>query len=337
MEELIAPILLDHLGEPLLETQPVSAHASDRKLLRLLTRHGTYIAIKDSSPEEFCAFTQLTRHFSSYSLPVPRILHSDSVNLVTIVEDLGQKTLLETLLELRGDDERVPEEVVRLYENAITVLPRFQVEAGRSVDFSACFPERKFDKQNMLFDMEFFLTEYVKRLSFEVDEERLRGDFDTLASFLMEAEDHFFMYRDFQARNIVVRNGFSVGFVDYQGGRAGPLQYDVVSLLFQSRAALPETLRAHLLDTYLSACSHYIDLDKELFVVHFEGFVLIRLMQVLGTYAKQGLGAKKQYFIDSLPFALRNVEQVLTSLSLPLELPTLRALLQTVVERGVPR
>lgn len=336
MEELIAQILLNHLGEPLLETQPVSAHASDRKLLRLTTRGGTYIAIKDSSKEEFQAFTSLTRHFSSFSLPVPQILHSDPSHLVTLVEDLGQKTLLETLLEARGDQETVPDPVVKLYEDAISILPRFQVQAGRSVDFSTCFPERRFDKQNMLFDMEFFLAEYVRRLRFEVDEEKLREDFDALALFLMQAENRFFMYRDFQARNIVVRDGVSVGFVDYQGGRAGPLQYDVVSLLFQSRAALPEKLRARLLTAYLSACSEYLDLDKELFVVHFEGFVLIRLMQVLGTYAKQGLGAKKQYFVDSLPFALRNVEQVLTTLSLPLKLPVLRGLLRQVVERGVP-
>lgn len=336
MEELIAPILSAQLGETLVEMRPISAHASDRKLLRLKTGNGRYVAVKDSSPDEFRAFTNLTKHFSSYSLPVPRILCSEPRYLLTIVEDLGDKTLLETLLEERGDREEVPDRLIRLYEDAISVLPRFQVEAGATIDFTSCYPERRFDRKNMLFDMEFFLVEYVRRLGFEVQDERLRGDFEALANFLMRADSHFFMYRDFQARNIVVKDSERVGFVDYQGGRAGPLQYDVVSILYQSRAALPLAMRQHLLQRYLDACCQYVLVDRSLFVVYFEGFVLIRLMQVLGTYAKQGLGAKKRYFLESLPFALRNVEQVLSTLSLPLDLPTLRELLLRIVERGAP-
>lgn len=269
------------------------------------------------------AFVSFSRHFRDHGLPVPEVyVYADDCSLY-LQQDLGDMTLLDTLHQERSSsDIPFPDGVTKLYEHVLELLPRFQIEAGATIDYGKCHPNSDFSSDALRSDMASFSRELVPRLLPDYDTQRLQGDFCVLIDFLARARGGFFLYRDFQSRNVMILDG-QPWFIDFQGGRQGPLQYDVVSLLYQSSAKIPPDARGRLLNYYLTHACNYTPLDLEDFLHYLGGFIVSRMVQVLGVYGREGLGAGKAYFQASIPTALDTLVQELQSGSLGFPLPHL--------------
>jgi predicted ester cyclase len=218
--------------------------------------------------------------------------------------------------------------MVLVYQRVLEVLPRFQVEGGKVVDYSVAYPHPAFDRQSILWDLNYFKYHFLKLAHVSFNEARLEQDFKRFANFLLRADRRHFLYRDFQSRNIMLREG-DPWFIDYQGGRRGALQYDIASLLYDAKAALPEAVREQLLTHYLDALERYLPVDREQFRQFYRGYVLVRIMQAMGAYGYRGFFERKIRFLQSVPPAIDNIEQLLAEGDFPVELPELR----TVFER----
>jgi len=212
--------------------------------------------------EENRAFLSFTRAFLGVGLPVPEVYAADEEGGVYLLEDLGDTTLFDALDEARAaGGGRFPESVIPVYEDVVRWLPQFQVRGGRAVDYSVAYPREAFDRQSILWDLNYFKYHFLKLAHVPFSEARLERDFDTLIGLLLEADREHFLYRDFQSRNIMLQDG-SPRFIDYQGGRRGALAYDIASLLFDAKADLPDELRQALLEQYLDALADETPIDS---------------------------------------------------------------------------
>ena len=213
-------------------------------------------------------------------------------------------------------------QVVEAYRKVIATLPRFQIEAGRDLNYKVCYPRASFDRQSIAWDLNYFKYYFLRLAGIPFNEQALEDDFSRLTKFLLTADRDYFLYRDFQSRNIMLRDGQPY-FLDYQGGRKGALQYDVASLLYDAKADLPPELRQQLLDHYLDALGGFIDLKREAFMQHYYAYVYVRIMQALGAYGFRGFYERKAHFLQSVPYALKNLRWLLHNVTLPIALPTL--------------
>jgi len=302
--------------------EPLGAHASKRTIFRLHGARGSVIGVHNLNKPQNRAFIGFTTHFKSVGLPVAEIFGQHPSEESYLEEDLGTTTLLDLHLSSRGQVDEITPDALGLYQEAASWLPKFQVVAGKTFDYSLCHQSQVYDRRGMLWDMNFFLNSFVREYGVQFDQGKLEQDFEVLSNFLAQAGAEYFMYRDFQARNIMIRDGKPY-FIDYQEGRRGPLQYDVVSLVYQSKANLPPEARKAILQTYLDSLAEIIPVDRERFLGFYQGFVFMRLMQVLGTYGEQGLKQKKEYFKQSIPFALKNLGHLLETIALPVDAPEL--------------
>ena len=213
-------------------------------------------------------------------------------------------------------------EVVEAYRKVVAVLPRFQVEAGRDLNYKVCYPRGSFDRQSIAWDLNYFKYYFLRLAGIPFNEQALEDDFSRLTKFLLSAPHDYFLYRDFQSRNIMLRDGQPF-FLDYQGGRKGALQYDIASLLYDAKADLPPELRQQLLDHYLDTLAGFIELDRDAFMQHYYAYVYVRIMQALGAYGFRGFYERKAHFLQSVPYALKNLRWLLHNVELPIALPTL--------------
>jgi aminoglycoside/choline kinase family phosphotransferase len=204
----------------------------------------------------------------------------------------------------------------------LAILPQFQIEAGRDLNYKVCYPRASFDHQSIAWDLNYFKYYFLRLAEIPFSEPALERDFGRLSKFLLTAEHKYFLYRDFQSRNIMLRDRQTF-FLDYQGGRQGALQYDVASLLYDAKADLPPHVGQELLDHYLDRLADFIPLDREAFMRHYYAYVYVRIMKALGAYGFRGFFERKPHFLQSVPFALKNVRWLLHNVQLPIELPTL--------------
>jgi aminoglycoside/choline kinase family phosphotransferase len=321
----------ERFHSPVTHVHPLQGQlgGSGRQIIRLSNEKNTAIGIVYGVREENVAFLEFSKHFRAHGLPVPEIYGEDLDHGVYLEEDLGNTTLYEFLSKNR-DAATIAPPVVEAYRKVVAILPRFQVEAGRDVNYEACYPIGSFDRQSVAWDLNYFKYYFLRLAGVPFNEQALEDDFGRLTDFLMSAERHYFLYRDFQSRNIVLHDGQPY-FVDYQGGRKGALQYDIASLLFDAKADLPPELRQELLDHYLDALSGYIKVDREAFLKHYYAYVYVRILQALGAYGFRGFYERKQHFLQSVPFALKNLRWLLHHVTLPIELPTLMAAFQSML------
>jgi len=295
--------------------------ASGRNIMRLSGDAQTAIGVLYNVREENAAFLEFSRHFRRHGLPVPEIYGDDLSQGAYLEEDLGDTTLFEFLSENR-DDETIAPSVVEAYRKTIAVLPRFQVEAGRTVNYKVAYPRASFDRQSIAWDLNYFKYYFLRLAGVPFNEQALEDDFARLTRFLLTADHGYFLYRDFQSRNIMLRDG-EPWFLDYQGGRKGALQYDIASLLYDAKADLPPSVREHLLEHYLRQLSKFIPVDRTAFLRHYYPYVYVRIMQALGAYGFRGFYERKPLFLQSVPYALKNVRWLLHNVELPVALPTL--------------
>ena len=296
---------------------------SGRKIIRLSNEKSSAIGILYDVREENVAFLEFSRHFRRHGLPVPEIYAEELSAGAYLEEDFGDTTLFEFLSRNRSGAGIAPA-AVDAYRKAVEVLPRFQVGAGSDLDYSVCYPIASFDRQSIAWDLNYFKYYFLRLAGIPFSERALENDFGRLTDFLLNAPCDYFLYRDFQSRNIMLRDGQPF-FLDYQGGRKGALQYDIASLLYDAKADLPPELRQELLDHYLDALARFIKLDREEFMRYYYAYVYVRILQALGAYGFRGFYERKPHFLQSVPYALKNLRWLLHNVTLPVELPALMA------------
>ncbi len=321
--DILKQLFEQHFHAPAAEVKPLQGElgGSGRKIIRLSGGGSSAIGILYDVREENVAFLEFSRHFRRHGLPVPEIYAEDLDQGAYLEEDLGGTTLFEFLSKNRTNEEIAPQ-VVEAYRRVIAVLPRFQIEAGRDLNYAVCYPRASFDRQSIAWDLNYFKYYFLRLAGIALNEQALEDDFDRLTEFLLSAPHDYFLYRDFQSRNIMWHDGQPF-FLDYQGGRKGALQYDVASLLYDAKADLPPELRQRSLDHYLDTVAGFIKLDRGEFMKYYYAYVYVRIMQALGAYGFRGFYERKAHFLQSVPYALKNLRWLLHNVTLPIALPTL--------------
>ena len=307
---------------PVARVQPLQGQlgGSGRKIIRLANDKLSTIGILYDVREENIAFLEFSRHFRRHGLPVPEIYAEDLSQGAYLEEDLGDTTLYEFLSNNRAGASISPS-VVGAYRKVLAALPRFQIEASRDLNYKVCYPRASFDRQSIAWDLNYFKYYFLRLAGVPFNEQALEDDFRRLTKFLLSAEHSYFLYRDFQSRNIMLCGGQPF-FLDYQGGRRGALQYDIASLLYDAKADLPPELRQELLDHYLEILARF-KIDREEFMLHYYPYVYIRIMQALGAYGFRGFFEGKAHFLQSVPYALKNLHWLSEHVKLPIALPML--------------
>src|SRR6476619_3195497 len=303
---------------------------SGRVIVRLAAGEQSAIGILYEVREENAAFIEFSRHFRRHGLPVPEIYADDLRHGAYLEQDLGDTTLFEFLVANRAG-ENIGPAVVDAYIKVVQILPRFQVEAGRDLNYKVCYPRGSFDRQSIAWDLNYFKYYFLRLAGIAFSEQALENDFSRLTKFLLTAPRDCFLYRDYQSRNVMLLNGEPF-FLDYQGGRKGALHYDIASLLYDAKADLPPALRQKLLDHYTDALLGMIGMEREAFMHHYYAFVYVRIMQALGAYGFRGFYERKPHFLQSVPYAVKNLRWLLTNATLPIALPALTSAFQGIVD-----
>ncbi|HET6637852.1 MAG TPA: RNase adapter RapZ [Gemmatimonadota bacterium] len=330
MHDALLRLYRETRGERPAAVVSLAGDGSQRTYHRLIAGDGsTLIGAFGPDSDENRAFLSFSRAFRSIDLPVPDIHAVDESAGVWLEEDLGETTLFDFLEQARAREGGFPESALAVYRRVLEALPRFQVEGDAVVDYSVAHPHSAFDRRSILWDLNYFKYHFLKLARVPFHEARLERDFETLAESLLEAPREFFLYRDFQSRNVMVRDG-DPWFIDYQGGRRGALQYDVASLLYDAKADVPDDLREELLAWYLDALEQHVAADREAFRRHYRGYVLVRVMQAMGAYGYRGFFERKPRFLQSVPYAAANIRRLLEE-GLPVELPELRRSFERIV------
>lgn len=328
-KEKLVKLFTNWAGEDLVKITPLAQSGSDRQYFRMTSENKTALGVYNRDAKENLAFVEFTKHFLKKGMRVPKIYAEDLTFDIYLIEDLGDTTLFAYLSEQKKEAE-FTDNLRNVYKKVLKELPRFQVIAGEDLNYSLCYPRSSFDKTSMMWDLNYFKYYFLKLAQIGFDEQALENDFLTLTDYLLETEHNYFLYRDFQSRNIMIKDD-EVYFIDYQGGRKGALQYDLASLLYDAKAAIPQVERDALLEYYIDELEHYVLVERDEFRAYFSGYVLIRIMQAMGAYGFRGFYEKKAHFLASIPYALENLKNVLEKLDLPIELPTLIPVLKKLV------
>ena len=291
--------------------EPLPKSGSQRRYYRLFVNGKSFIGVYNDNLNENQLFINFTLHFGAKKLHVPQIFAISKDGLSYIQEDLGRSMLLDFALN-KDNTGGLTEEVMHLYRQALVELLRFQFLGGKDLDYSHCLPRPVFDRRSIYWDLNYFKYCFLRLTGLVFDEDALENDFDELLNQVCRVPADFFMFRDFQSRNIMVRDS-NIWFIDYQGGRKGALHYDVASLLYDAVVGIPEKQREELLLYYISELQHYISIPSSDFLKDYYNFVLIRLLQAMGAFGLRGLYERKQHFIDSILPAINTIYMLFDS------------------------
>ena len=303
---------------------------SAREYYRITSNNNSAVGVFNTDKKENIAFINFSKHFLSKGLKVPEIYNEDLDNNIYLIQDLGDETLFSIISKVRKD-ENFPQELISYYKKVIEQLPLFQVKAGKDLDYSVCYPRSAFDEQSMMWDLNYFKYYFLKLARVQFDEQNLEDDFRRLCDFLLQADDEYFLYRDFQSRNIMIFKNEPY-FIDYQGGRKGALQYDLASLLHDAKANIPQQVREELLQHYIEVVNNILPVNEKEFIKYYYGFVLIRILQAMGAYGYRGFYERKEHFLQSIPYALKNLKWILENIYFPVRLKSLFTVLSQLIE-----
>ena len=329
-KDILSKLYEDWAGEPLYEIHALPQSGSYREYYRIYSKTKRALGVYNTDRKENAAFLEFTKHFATLDLPVPAIYSEDAEKNVYLIQDLGDMTLFSFVSELRGK-QNSHNELIKIYKKVLDKLPLFQVKGGRELDYTFSYPRAQFDRQSMMWDLNYFKYYFLKLGKISFDEQDLEIDFNNFTDYLLSAESRYFLYRDFQSRNIIIKDGEPY-FIDYQGGRKGALHYDVASLLFDAKAELTPETRTELLEYYISVINKYTKIDSAEFKQMFYGYVLIRILQAMGAYGFRGFYERKEHFLKSIPPAIENLSWLLSNVKLPVEIPHLISSLEKIVE-----
>ena len=332
MNDELRELFRDYSGCVPQEVFRLTAAGSNRMYYRLCSPDGsTVVGVEGTNADENIAFLSIGRHLQAAGLPVPRILAVSRSGMCYLLQDLGDVQLF-GFMESARESGSYSDAQYALLEKVMRLLPDIQFKGGEGMDYSVCFPCESFDRRSIFWDLNYFKYSFLKATGLEFHEALLEDDFERMAAVLLrDAPYDTFMYRDFQARNVMVVDG-EPWFIDFQGGRRGPVEYDVASFLWQARAAYPVTLREHLIDTYIGALGRYRKTDNHEFRELLMHFVLFRTLQVLGAYGFRGYFERKPHFLQSIPAAIANLRELLSFGVGENEYPYLIKVLRALVE-----
>ncbi len=286
------------------KVSPLTGSASNRRYYRIEPLDGTpqesVIGVVGTDVQENEAFITLAGHFRSKGIAVPEVLGVSEDGLRYLQEDLGADVLSDIAAEDNAD----------LFCRTMAELPKIQFDGAQGLDFNICYPQPSFDRRMVMFDLNYFKYCFLKPSGLEFNEVRLQDDFEKLADALLAEDSDTFLYRDFNARNVMIKEGKSY-FIDFQGGRRGPIYYDVASFIWQARAKYPQWLKEKMLESYIEALKEYRSVDMIDFNRKLTLFILFRTLQVLGAYGFRGLIEHKAKFVTPIPQALANLKELL--------------------------
>jgi aminoglycoside/choline kinase family phosphotransferase len=324
----LTQLFTQHTGKsnPIVEALPTSG--SNRKYFRLQSDNISLIGVHGESVDENRAFTRLSAHFRERGLNVPEVLAVSDDKMFYLQQDLGDTILFDAIKGGRSTGVFSHEEKELLHKT-ISILADFQVKGAQGLDFNICYPLSEFNHRSVMWDLNYFKYSFLKTTGMDFREDLLENDFEKLAITLLEDKSDTFMYRDFQSRNVMLSNNTPY-FIDFQGGRRGPVYYDVASFLWQAKANFPSELREELIKTYVESLSKYKQVNETEFKNRLRHFVLFRTLQVLGAYGFRGYFEKKPHFIQSIPYALNNLRELLTEEFS--EYPYLDAMLRKMID-----
>lgn len=309
--------------------QKLPQTASYRQYYRIKSADTSYIVAYNETIEENIAFESFTNTFAKLGFNVPKLHRMHSSKTMYILDDLGDQTLF-NILPLDRSGWKKNSTIVNYYKQALEQLLEFQIRAAKKINYKLCFPRSKFDKQSIIWDLNYFKYNFLKFAKIDFDEQLLETDFKYFSSYLTSFKSDFFMFRDFQSRNIMIKDN-ELYFIDYQGGRRGALQYDVASLLYDGKANIPNNIRKKLLDHYLSNLERNYKLSSKKFMEGYYAFVFIRILQALGAYGFRGLYENNVHLIKSIPLALDNLRYLYKNGKLNFDTPQLKKIVQQLI------
>jgi aminoglycoside/choline kinase family phosphotransferase len=303
--ELLFQLFEQYTGARPTQQRLLTGSGSNRVYYRLWKDEYTYIGVYGADVKENHAFLVLSEQMAQAGIDVPQVLSVSADEKCYLLSDLGDESLFFDHIA-----QGFTPETVALLHQTIAQLPRIQFEVAKKLDFGICYPQSAFDQRTVFWDLNYFKYEFLKPSGIEFNEALLEDDFERLCHNLLQTDTPTFMYRDFQSRNVMIANG-KPHFIDYQGGRKGPFYYDLVSFVYQAKAAFPDALRKELIETYKQALLPYYNVSDETFAQQVALFALFRTLQVLGAYGFRGLIEHKAHFIASIPFAINQLKQLL--------------------------
>ena len=319
-------------------TSPVTAidklpqAGSERHYFRIHTKDKNFIATYGANIKENDAFIYFSQHFKKKNLSTAKILCINSEKDIYIQEDFGDVSLLNKL-----EEQGYVQSVYELYKESLHQLALLQVKGHEELNYKKCLTNTSFGKQAIMADLLYFKYYFLDALRKPYDKQKLIDDFEALSNYLAHTEYKFFMFRDFQSRNIMVSEDNSIHFIDYQGGMKGAPQYDVASLLWQAKANLPDDWKLNLLEDYINSFEKIAEetVDRDVFRSQYNGYVLIRLLQVLGAYGFRGLFERKAHFLTSIPLALQNLKWFINNQSIGIAVPEFKKVLELCISDEV--
>lgn len=309
----LSQLFFQHMGFQPDSVEQLSASGSNRRYFRLTGGGKTLIGVQGTSAEENAAFLYMADHFEQKGLNVPHVVARSEDGMLYLQEDLGDTLLFDYIADGRKTGVFCEREKEML-RKTVRSLARFQVVGSEDFNYNICYPQPEFNLRSINWDLNYFKYCFLKATGLEFQEDRLESDFERLAFVLLQHRSETFMYRDFQSRNVMIHDGEPY-FIDFQGGRRGPVYYDVASFLWQAKANFHQDLRDELIEIYLEELEKYMPVDREDFHETLRHFVLFRTLQVLGAYGFRGYFEKKPHFLQSIPFAIENLRQLLKSCS----------------------
>ncbi|RYD79300.1 MAG: hypothetical protein EOP53_09870 [Sphingobacteriales bacterium] len=329
--EQIKDLFIKNNDEVISSIDKLPQAGSDRLYFRINSNNKTYIATYGPNIKENETFIYFSKQFNKKNLSIARIFYVSDDKSFYIQEDFGSICLLDKL-----EEEGFNDYVFSLYEKSLGKLAELQVKGHELVDYSKCLTNSEFGKQAIMADLLYFKFYFLDGLAKPYDKQKLIDDFEALSNYLSHTEHKYFMFRDFQSRNIMVDDKENVHFIDYQGGMNGAPQYDVASLLWQARANLSQEWKERLLDSYMDSFEKIVgELNRDVFRSQYHGYVLIRLLQVLGAYGFRGLFERKAQFLTSIPQALKNIKWFLEHHGVGISVPTFMHVLNICISDEV--
>ena len=325
----ISDLFASYSNEPVLSVDKIPQSGSIRVYYRVRTATRSFIATYGINIKENLSFIRFSRHFKAMGSPVPEIFSVNTEGTIYIQQDFGDISLLNRLEQAGPVDE-----VYVLFKKSLKELAHLQIQGDRGLDYENwSLTSSEFGKQAIMSDLLYFKYYFLDTLQLPYDKEKLIADFETFSAELGNTQYKYFMFRDFQSRNIMIENG-EVHFIDYQGGMRGALQYDVASLLWQAKAELSEGWKHGLLEYYMDCVETELGspFNKKQFVQQYHGYVLIRIMQVLGAYGFRGLFERKAHFLISIPLGLKNLRSFIHQFAMGKNVPEFERILHLIVE-----
>ena len=343
MAQSLSQLFFEATGKKAGEQVALTASGSNRRYYRIYSEDNStsLIGVQGTSRDENHAFLYMAEHFMQKGLNVPQVLAVSDDEMNYVQEDLGDTLLFDFIAEGRktGVFSASEKEMLR---KTMRGLAKLQVMAAEQFDFNQCYPQPEFNLRSILWDLNYFKYCFLKATGLDFQEDKLENEFERLAYILLQSKMSAFMYRDFQSRNVMVVKKVVEGsdgsegqelvpyFIDFQGGKKGPVYYDVASFLWQAKANFHPDLREELVEEYIDELQHYMPVDREEFYENLKHFVLFRTMQVLGAYGFRGYFEKKPHFLQSIPFAIDNLRHLLKHASE--DYPYLIEVLQNMTE-----